>query len=340
MTKPLRFADDTEPGITRKPLRRARGVAWAYFAPDGTRITERDEIDRLNAIALPPAYSDCWFSPNPASHLLATGMDARGRKQYRYHPQFRLVRESEKFDGLAGFGEALPAVRARVEQDAARRSLSRERAIACVVRLLDAAALRIGNECYSKANRSFGATTLRRRHARMEGKAMRLRYRAKSGKLCDVSLNDRHVLRFVRQLQDLPGQRLFMFVDENGSPAPVTSGDVNAYLRETMGGDFTAKHFRTWAASVVAFEALAAGSGPPRIAQIARQAAERLNNTPAIARKSYIHPAVIALAQDAQAVEALRAQALPRRSSWLSRAERGLIAYLHDAPPSAALLAA
>lgn len=333
----LVYVEDSEPGLTR----RRSGRGWAYFDAEGQRITDRAEIDRLNAIALPPAYISAWFCPKPNGHLLATGIDARGRKQYRYHPHFRTARDRAKFDGLSRFGEALPAIRQRVERDIARRGLTRERAVASVVRLLDAAGIRVGNEAYARSNKSFGATTLRMRHAALAGHVLRLRFRAKSGKVQEARLSDRALIRFVRAMQDLPGQHLFQFLDEAGEACPVGSGEVNAYIREAMGEDFTAKHFRTWTASVAAFELLAASDAMVPMRDLLDAVSQRLGNTPAIARKSYIHPALLALAGDKAAQEAFRAGLrLPRRTRWLSRHERGLIAFLGQAPGTAKLLAA
>lgn len=334
----LHFCDDRAPGITRRRIKRGERETWAYWAPDGTRIVDRDEIDRLNAIGLPPAYTDAWFNPDPCGHLQATGIDARGRKQYRYHPGFRLIRESAKFDGTALFGSLLPRVRKRVEADLALRALCRTRAVASVVRLLDTGGIRVGNEAYVKANKSFGATTLRMRHARLAGRTLRLRFTAKSGKLREMAVTDRSLIRFVRQMQDLPGQHLFQYVDEEGSPCPVSSTDVNAYLRETMGQDFTAKHFRTWHASVLAFQLLAEATTTLTVKALATEVSERLGNTPAIARKSYIHPAVLALVENQ--ADWRRALRLPRATRWLTRHERGLLALLEDGPAAAELLAA
>jgi DNA topoisomerase-1 len=337
MSKPLRFVDDHQPGITR----RRKGKAWAYFDAAGARITDRDEIDRLNAIALPPAYTDAWFCPKPNGHLLATGIDARGRKQYRYHPEFRAQRDCLKFDGLARFGCLLPLVRKRVSDDVAKRGLTRERAIASVLRLLDGTAIRVGNEAYAKSNKSFGATTLRMRHAAVTGQTLKLRFKAKSGKLMETRLTDRSLARFVRAMQDLPGQNLFQFLDENGEPCPVDSGDVNDYLKSTMGEDFTAKHFRTWTASVAGFELIAESPEHIGMKALLEHVSGQLGNTPAIARKSYIHPAVLALVADPKAQATFRAALhLPRRTRWLSRHERGLLGYLNEAPGSAKLLAA
>jgi DNA topoisomerase-1 len=334
--KRLRFVDDKAPGITRRRLKRGDRIIFAYFAPDGTRIADRAEIDRLNAIALPPAYEQAWYCPDPAGHLLATGIDARGRKQYRYHPDFRLVRESAKFDATAQFGRLLPRIRARVEADLAVRTLCRTRAVASVVRLLDTGSIRVGNEAYAKANKSFGATTLRMRHARLAGKALRLRFVGKSGQQRELTVTDRSLLRFVRAMQDLPGQHLFQYLDEDGGPCPVTSGDVNDYLRDAMGEDFTAKHFRTWHASALAFDLLARADGKLSVKALATEVSERLGNTPAIARKSYIHPGVLALI-DGQEEWRGRLK-LPRATRWLTPAERGLIALLESGPKAATLL--
>lgn len=332
----LVFSDDRAPGITRRRLNRGERLVWAYYGPDGKRITDRAEIDRLDRIALPPAYDHAWFNPRPDGHLLATGIDARGRKQYRYHPAYRLVRESEKFDSLARFGQRLAALRQRVEADLAGRGLCRDRAIASVVRLLDTGAIRVGNEAYARTNRSFGATTLRMRHARIGPRALRLRFVAKSGKLREMAVTDRSLLRFVRAMQDLPGQHLFQYLDEAGNPCPVTSTDVNAWLRAVMGDGFTAKHFRTWHASAIGFAMLAGGDGAVTVRAIADEVSQRLGNTPAIARKSYVHPAVLALVQRQAAWRPT--VRLPRATRWLSRAERGLLVLLDAAPSAADLL--
>ena len=326
-------ADDSRPGITRRSLKRG----WAYHLPDGTRITDRDEIDRLNAVAMPPAYRDCWFCLKHNGHIQATGYDDRGRKQYRYHPDFRAAREAEKYAGCPEFGRALPKLRMAVEADLSSRGLRKDRTIAAVVRLLDLAKLRVGNEHYATTNKSFGATTLRRRHIDLSGKAMTLKYRAKSGKEQLQTITDRRLLRFVRAVQDLPGQHLFQYLDEEGEARPITSSDVNAYIADAMGGDFTAKHFRTWGASTIAFEALA--SGHVSLKQMIEPVASALGNTPAISRKSYIHPALIELAQaDRGAMQDIWREGLrlPRQTRYLSRYERGLIAFLDmlaaDAP--------
>ncbi|WP_242129209.1 DNA topoisomerase IB [Sphingobium sp. Sx8-8] len=326
-------ANDSLPGITRRALKRG----WAYFDADGRRITDRDEIDRLNAIAMPPAYRDCWFCPQGNGHIQATGYDDRGRKQYRYHADFRAAREAEKYAGCIAFGEALPRLRARIEADLSRRGLRKEKTLAAVVRLLDLAKVRVGNEQYAAANKSFGATTLRRRHVDVRGQALRLRYRAKSGREHDLTITDRRLIRFVRAVQDLPGQHLFQYLDEEGNARPITSSDVNAYIAEAMGGDFTAKHFRTWGASTIAFETLAGGS--VSLKQMIAPVAEALGNTPAISRKSYIHPALIEVCRNGQD-EWRKGLRLPRATRYLSRYERGLIAFLEEMSGRDALLLA
>jgi len=333
-SRALEYVDDQGPGITRK---KAGHHGWAYFDPTGKRITDRDEIDRLDRIALPPAYTDAWFCPKDCGHLLATGIDARGRKQYRYNPAFRTRQEAEKFDGCAAFGRLLPKVRKRVAKDLAKRSLSRERAVASVVRLLDLGAIRVGNESYAKANKSFGATTLRRRHAKVAGGKLKLRFKAKSGQLREATISDRSLARFVREVQDLPGQHLFQYLDEAGEAHAVGSSDVNAYLCEAMGEHFTAKNFRTWHASVLALRLLAEAERPLTLKQLTTEVGAHLGNTPAMARKSYIHPAVIALVERQQKWRARLK--LPRAGKWLDRYERALIRLLDRGPRARTLLA-
>jgi DNA topoisomerase I len=329
----LEFVDDSGPGITRKKL--AHG--WAYYDPAGKRITDRAEIDRLNAVALPPAYADAWYCPKGCGHLLATGIDARGRKQYRYNPEFRTRQEAEKFDGCAEFGRLLPKVRKRVARDLSRRTLSRERVVASVVTLLDLGAIRVGNESYAKANKSFGATTLRRRHAKVAGGKLKLRFKAKSGQLRETTISDARLASLVRKMQDLPGQHLFQYVNGDGEPHPVGSHDVNGYLSEAMGEHFTAKNFRTWHASVLALKLLAEAERPLTLKELTAEVGQHLGNTPAMARKSYIHPAVIALVDRQQKWRARLK--LPRESKWLDRYERALIKLLEKSPKAGKLLA-
>jgi len=329
----LEYVDDSGPGITRKKA----GHGWAYFDPTGKRITDRAAIDRLNAIALPPAYSDAWFCPKDCGHLLATGIDARGRKQYRYNPEFRTRQEAEKFDGCAEFGRLLPKVRKRVAKDLARRTLCREQVVASVVRLLDLGAIRVGNESYARSNKSFGATTLRQRHATVTGGKVRLRFKAKSGQLREATISDARLAGLVRKMQDLPGQNLFQYINGDGEAHPVGSADVNAYLGEAMGEPFTAKNFRTWHASALALCLLAEAEGVLTLKELTAEVGAHLGNTPAMARKSYIHPAVIALVDRQQKWRARLK--LPREGKWLSRYERALIRLLEKSPKAGKLLA-
>ncbi|TWH85333.1 DNA topoisomerase IB [Novosphingobium taihuense] len=330
----LVHVDDNLPGVTRK----RRGKGWVYINARGERVGDPAEIARLNAIALPPAYTETWYCPAANGHILATGVDAKGRKQYRYHPDFRAEREGEKFDRCAVFGRLLPLVRARVEEELACRALTRDRCIASIVRLLDTGGIRIGNEAYVRANSTFGATTLRMRHAEVKGQVLRLRFRAKSGKEQEMRVTDRGLVRFVRKMQDLPGQHLFQYLDETGCACPVGSAEVNAWLREVMGEDFTAKHFRTWRASVLGFAVLANAKERMPLKGLLEEVSDHLGNTPAIARKSYVHPAVLALVEGQE--EWRKKLRLPRASRWLSRHERGLIAFLEDGPAAVELLSA
>ena len=326
----ISYHDDSEPGITRKQMRHG----WGYFEVTGARITDREEIDRLNAIGLPPAYRDAWFCPDPNGHIQAVGWDEKGRKQYRYHLSFRETQEAAKYELCAPFGRALPKLRARVAADLAKRGIGKETAVAAVVRLLDLGKVRIGNEGYVKANKSFGATTLRKRHAALKGQSLKLQFKAKSGKLRVLTITDGSLSRFVKRCQDLPGQHLFRWIDSAGEAHPVTSSDVNAYIREAMGQDFTAKHFRTWSASVLAFEVLATAPHDISLKTMLLPVSEALGNTPAIARKSYVHPMLLALAKEGQS-EFRAALRLPRSTHYLSRAERGLLAYLETGTPAA-----
>lgn len=324
----LIFTDDHLPGITR----RKRGRAFAFFDADGARITDRAEIDRLHAIGLPPAYERCWYCPDPGGHLQATGYDARGRKQYRYHPAFRDAQDAGKYAGCATFGANLPRLRRRVAADLRKRSVGRDRAVAAIVRLLDIGMIRVGNDRYAQENKSYGATTLRMRHAAIEGQVLRLCYRGKSGKMHERRVQDAGILRFVRAMQDLPGQRLFQYVDDDGARHEVGSADVNAYLRDTMGPGISAKHFRTWGGSVTAFSCLWHGEGRTGLKSMLACVAEALGNTPAISRKSYVHPALIDLAKSGDVEAWRRATKLPRATQWLGREERGFLAFLAHVP--------
>jgi DNA topoisomerase-1 len=321
----LRHSSDSEPGITRK----RQGRYWAYFDAEGERITGRAEIDRLNAIGLPPAYENAWFCADPDGHLQATGVDARGRKQYRYHPDFRARRETAKYEGLLEFGKALTKLRRRVEQDLKRRDLSRDSVLAAVVRLLDTEHIRIGNEQYAKANKSFGATTLRRRHLKRTGHGLMMRFAGKHGIVHEMKITDTNLKRICKRCQDLPGQMLFQYVNGDGEPKPITSGDVNDYIREATGGDFTAKHFRTWSASVIACDMLLKKAEDARITvkTVVEPVAEALGNTPAISRKSYVHPKLLDAVKEAPR-DPLDGMERPRGRKRLSSAEVALLEFL------------
>ena len=323
----LRHSSDAEPGITRKRI----GRYWAYFDPKGNRITDRDEIDRLNAIGLPPAYTNAWFCTDPHGHLQATGLDARGRKQYRYHPEFRAQAEASKFAGLAEFGKALPKIRRKVDKDLKQRALNRDKVVAAVIRLLDEDYLRVGNEEYAKANKSYGATTLLSRQVKDDGRRVRMRFKGKSGIEQEVTITDRTLRRIVRQLQELPGQGLFQYVNGDGKPHPITSTEVNDYIREASGGDFTAKHFRTWGATVLAFEQMLDKAGDARISvkTMIEPVAEALGNTVAMSRKAYVHPALIEAVKD-NPRDPLKGLERPRSRKWLSSCEVALIPFLKE----------
>jgi DNA topoisomerase-1 len=320
----LRHSSDSEPGYTRKRM----GRYWAYFDRD-KRVTDRDTIDRLNAIALPPAYKDAWFCKDSDGHLQATGIDDRGRKQYRYHKDFRAQAEADKFAGLAEFGKALPKIRRKVDQDLKKRALSKDKVVAAVVRLLDDEYLRVGNSEYAKENKSFGATTLLSRQVHDDGRKVKMRFAGKSGVLQEVTITDRTLKRIVRQLQELPGQQLFQYVNGDDNPHHVTSSDVNDYMRDATDGDFTAKHFRTWGATVLAFEQMLDKAEHSRLSvnTMVEPVAEALGNTVAMSRKAYVHPALIEAVKD-NPRDPLKGLERPRARKWLSACEVALIPFL------------
>jgi DNA topoisomerase-1 len=292
----LRYVTDDRPGITR----RRSGKGFSYRTPDGEPIRDADRLAWFRALAIPPAWTDVWICPNPNGHLLATGRDARGRKQYRYHPEWREVRDATKFDRMVPFGAALPALRARVERDLALRGLPREKVLAAVLHLIDVTLMRVGNDEYARLNASFGASTMRNEHARVRGGRVLMSFRGKHGRDHAVRVADRRLARIVRRCQDLPGEELFGYLDELGTERDVRSEDVNEYVRELAGQDFTVKDFRTWGASVLAAGLLGEiGTGETeaettRLQNAAiRVVAHDLGNTAAVCRSSYIHPAVL-----------------------------------------------
>ena len=293
----LVYVSDASPGIRRE----RRGEGFAYFKPKGEPVTDERTLARIRSLAIPPAYERVWICAKANGHLQATGIDAKGRKQYRYHPGFREARDAHKFHKLAEFGARLPQVHERIEADKARRGLPKEKVLATVVDLLERSLIRVGNEEYAKDNAHYGLTTMENRHVEVRGGEVEFHFVGKSGIEHDVALRDKKLARVVRQMQDLPGQSLFEYLGEDGEPHGVTSGDVNAYLHEIAGEEFTAKDFRTWAASVQALEALVARGIPgtkreakAAVAETMRAVSRELGNTPTVCRKCYVHPAVVA----------------------------------------------
>ena len=292
----LRYVTDETPGIAR----RAASKTFRYLSPSGARVRDRATLHRIRALAIPPAWTDVWICPRGDGHIQATGRDARGRKQYRYHERWREVRDETKYGRLAAFARALPRVRRRVARDLALPGLPRDKVLATIVRLLETTFVRIGNAEYARENESFGLTTLRERQARVNGATLRLRFTGKSGVPHEVEFTDRRIARIVRRMQDLPGEELFQYVDQQGEPHPIESADVNAYLRSIAGAEFTSKDFRTWAGTLLCLRALrrlpppqTATSGRREVAQAVEGVAKELRNTRAVCRKCYIHPAVI-----------------------------------------------
>ena len=292
----LVHVSDEQPGITR----RRAGKGFAYYKPTGERVTDEKTLARIRSLAIPPAYTDVWICPKPNGHLQATGRDAKGRKQYRYHPKFRETRESNKYEHMLEFAKALPAIRKAIDELMRLRGLPREKVLATIVHLLETTMIRVGNTDYARQNKSYGLTTLRDRHVDVDGAELRFNFKGKSGKTWRLSVRDRRVAKIVKASQDLPGQQLFQYLDEAGERREVTSTDVNAYLREISGRDITAKDFRTWTGTVLAALALAEfeevdsdAAAKRNIRAAIEHVAERLGNTPTICRKCYVHPEVL-----------------------------------------------
>jgi DNA topoisomerase I len=329
----LRYVSDAMPGIRR----RRAGTGFTYIGPDGERITDEDRRDELKALAIPPAWTDVWISPIRRGHLQATGRDARGRKQYRYHPRWREVRDEAKYGRLIEFARALPRVRRRTDRDLRRRGLPRQKVLALVVRLLEATLIRVGNDEYARENRSYGLSTMRNRHVEIRGSNLRFTFRGKGGKDHEIDVRDERLARVVRQVQELPGQTLFQYHDADGERQSVTSDDVNAYLREISGDDFTAKDFRTWAGTVAAAMALQEFSEfddeagrKSAIVQAVERVAELLGNMPTVCRACYVHPDVIDAYLDGSFVDALarRATGVGRGAHALRPAEAAVLGLL------------
>lgn len=293
----LRYVSDESPGIRR----RKSGTGFSYQQPNGSRITDRYVIKRIRKLAIPPAWTDVWICPTANGHIQATGRDAKGRKQYRYHQQYREARESTKYEHVIGFAQLLPGIRSTVEEDMALRGLPRRKVLATVVHLLETTLIRIGNDDYAKQNKSYGLTTLKTRHVDVKGTEVRFHFTGKSGKEWQLRVRDRRVAKIIRTCQDLPGQDLLQYLDEDGRRQAINSNDVNAYLKEITGADITAKDFRTWAGTVLAALALdevksfdSAAEAKRNVRAAIERVAKRLGNTPTVCRKCYVHPEILA----------------------------------------------
>jgi DNA topoisomerase I len=330
----LRYVTDEAPGVTR----RRAGKGWTFRGVDGRRITDEGRIAWFKRLAIPPAWTDVWICPDRRGHLQATGRDARGRKVYRYHPRWREARDELKYDRLLAFARALPKIRRRVERDLRRSGLPREKVLAAVVALLERTRIRVGNEEYARENRSFGLTTLRGRHATVRGGRMTFAFKGKSGREHEVEVADRRLARIVARCQELPGQQLFQYVDDNGERRAVASDDVNDYLREITGQEFTAKDFRTWAGTVLAAMALqefqafdSEAEAKRNVVRAIEAVAEKLGNTPAVSRASYVHPTVIDAYLEGDLLRQTREEAdraLSERISELQPEEAAVLALL------------
>jgi DNA topoisomerase-1 len=330
----LRYVTDAMPGITRKRA----GSGWSYFAPRGKRITDPDERKRLASLAIPPAWTDVWICPDPRGHLQVTARDVKGRKQYRYHPKFRAERDESKFDRMLAFSAGLPHLRELIAKDLELPGLPRRKLLATMVRLLDKTLIRIGNEEYLKANKSVGLTTMKRKHVEVDGSRLIFTFRGKSGVQHEIAVTDIRLARIVKQLQELPGQELFHYTTPDGERVSIDSGDVNAYLRELCEDEVTAKDFRTWSGTMLAARALR-DAGPPSSESEARRnvnaaldlVAKRLGNTRAVARKYYVHPAVIDAYHRGIAVpEPKRRKRGMRPSAALRSDEILVLQFLHE----------
>jgi DNA topoisomerase-1 len=324
----LRYVTDSIPGIVRI----AAGEKFSYVGPDGKRVRDAETLTRIRSLVVPPAWTKVWICPFENGHIQVTARDARGRKQYRYHARWREVRDETKYEKLAAFGRALPQIRRKVQADLSRPGLPREKVLAAVVRLLESTFMRVGNEKYARHNGSFGLTTLREQHVRIDGPHTRFHFRGKSGKYHDIELDDRRLAGIMRRCQDLPGYELFQYLDESGAPRTLDSGDVNEYLRSLTGDDYTAKDFRTWAGTVLAALALqeyakfdSAAQAKKNIVRAIEAVATQLGNTPSICRKCYIHPGIIHSYLDGTMVRALK-----------RRAEKALREDVHQLQPEEA----
>lgn len=340
----LRYVTDDGPGITR----RTTGRGWSYLGLDGRVVRDGETLARIKRLAIPPAWTDVWICPVANGHVQATGRDARGRKQYRYHPDWSAVRDGAKFERTIAFGRALPRIRRQVQRDLRQPHLTRRKVLAAMVRLLETTLVRIGNEEYAKQNRSYGLTTLRDRHVRIRAGHLRFEFRGKSGKDHEIDLHDPRLAEIVKRTQELPGQELFQYLDEEGQQVKVGSAEVNEYLREIAGEEFSAKDFRTWAGTVLAavalreFEAFQTKAQAKRnLVEAINRVASRLGNTPAVCRKCYIHPVVLESYLDGVTLERVQAKAESalaasgrRGGPALTAEERAVLVFLKRKLPS------
>lgn len=327
----LRYVSDSRPGIRR----RAAGAGFAYLEPENSLVDDEAVLARIRSLAIPPAWTEVWICRLSHGHLQASGRDARGRKQYRYHTRWRKIRDESKFGRMLEFGAALPRIRERVDEHLRVTRLSREKVLAIVVRLLETTFIRVGNEEYARTNKSFGLTTLRGRHVKIEGAKIVFRFRGKSGKEHQITLANRKLARLVKRCQDLPGQDLFQFIDDQGQPQPIDSGDVNEYIRQVAEEDFTAKDFRTWAGTLLAAQRLdeypsveSATKAKATCVSVVAEVAASLGNTPAICRKCYIHPQVLAAFFDENKLALWKKAAAASARSDRPRHESALLRYL------------
>ena len=328
----LRYVDPADPGISR--VRRGRG--FSYIDQNGNPITDESTLESIRSIVIPPAWTDVWISRSPNGHIQAAGRDARGRLQYRYHPRWRRARDANKYDRTIAFARALPRLRRAVARDLRLRGQPREKVVAAAVRLLESTLIRVGNEEYARDNKSFGLTTLRDRHAEVRGSQLKLSFRGKGGKEHSVNLRDERLARIVKKCQELPGQRLFRYVDDEGQVQDVASGDVNDYLRDHMGEEFSAKDFRTWAGTVLAARAFSALGGeaasPTSLKRAVEEVAKQLGNTPTVCRNCYIHPDIVDSYLDGSLAEQLasRADEKLEKSRGLRADERFVLSVLRS----------
>jgi len=330
----LRYVSDDRPGYTRK----AKGEDFAWLDTDGKLIRDEQRLLRIKRLAIPPAWTDVWICPASNGHIQATGRDARGRKQYLYHERWREVRDENKYDRIISFGKALPKIRRRIARDLKPLGLPRNKVLATVVQLLERTFIRIGNEEYARENKSFGLTTMKDRHVEVKGAKLRFRFRGKSGREHEVDVTDRHIAKIISKLQDLPGQDLFQYVDDDGKVWDITSQDVNEYLREITGEDFSAKDFRTWAGTVLTAIALNAQEkfenqkqGEANIKTAISAVAKILGNTPAICRKCYVHPAVLDTYLEQKTIDGLKRtteEALEKEDVDLRSSEAAILKFL------------